>query len=272
MRNRTVATIASFALLVSACYGIESELPSNGGGNDSAHRDNGDADTPDGDSDDAGDEPDEVTIEVDFADGAQGWEGDYAEYSVGMEDGIDFVSEITERPDDLDSEGDAFLLEASNSSDDLFMFLKHRLDDADGLEANTEYEMDWRIEFASDAQSGCTGVGGAPGESVFMKAGGSPSEPDTYEEDDDIHVALDKGNQSRDGAEASNAGDIANGLECDEEPEDYVRLVHEHTHDEPISTDDQGNLWLVVGTDSGFEGRTDVYYLSLEVTLRPAGG
>lgn len=34
-----------------------------------------------------------------------------------------------------------------------------------------------------------------------------------------------------------------------------------------ITTDDTGRLWLFLGTDSGFEGRTGLYYDVIEVTV-----
>ncbi len=35
------------------------------------------------------------------------------------------------------------------------------------------------------------------------------------------------------------------------------------------ASDDVGNLWIFVGTDSGFEGRTTRYYTSINVELVP---
>lgn len=35
-----------------------------------------------------------------------------------------------------------------------------------------------------------------------------------------------------------------------------------------IATDSNGSLWVTVGTDSGFEGTTEVYYNSVEVVVR----
>ncbi len=36
-----------------------------------------------------------------------------------------------------------------------------------------------------------------------------------------------------------------------------------------VTTGDDGGLWLIVGTDSGFEGETRLYYTTIEVTLTP---
>lgn len=34
-----------------------------------------------------------------------------------------------------------------------------------------------------------------------------------------------------------------------------------------VTTDSQGSAWVIVGTDSGFEGATTVFYDSIELTL-----
>jgi hypothetical protein len=40
-----------------------------------------------------------------------------------------------------------------------------------------------------------------------------------------------------------------------------------HVHTARLKTDAQGNLWVIVGTDSGFEGTTAVYFQSINVRL-----
>jgi len=57
------------------------------------------------------------------------------------------------------------------------MFLKRRLSSADGVVVGMSYEITFKIVFASGAPTGCGGIGGAPGESVYLKAGASPAEP-----------------------------------------------------------------------------------------------
>ena len=36
-----------------------------------------------------------------------------------------------------------------------------------------------------------------------------------------------------------------------------------------VTTDEGGRLWLIVGTDSGFEGLTTLYYTRIDYTLDP---
>jgi hypothetical protein len=86
-------------------------------------------------------------------------------------------------------------------------------------------------------------------------------------------LSIDKGNQATGGRDASAAGDIANGIECEEalahDPMPFAEIVREHTHDESVTADDDGTLWLVVGTDSGFEGTSTLVWQRIEIELEP---
>lgn len=51
----------------------------------------------------------------------------------------------------------------------------------------------------------------------------------------------------------------------------YVSLTRSRRHANRVTATDDGELWLIVGTDSGFEGRTELYYQRIDVTLTPTG-
>jgi hypothetical protein len=155
--------------------------------------------------------------------------------------------------------------------DDLFMFLKRRLGIDDGLVAGPEYRIKVTIVFASNAPSCAVDIGGAPGESVYLKAGASTAEPDVYLDsaDNDYRMNVDKGSGNGDSGEAASViGDVANGLSAEEDPR-YVSLKRQHEHEYTVTASPDGELWLLVGTDSGFEGLTGIYYQSIAVTMNP---
>jgi hypothetical protein len=220
---------------------------------------------------------DSITIAFDFRDGLLGWEAGFSDYAIGQEDDVAFVGRIDPLPDEVVVEGTGLLVSGDNPSADLFMFIKRRLGSEDGLTAGRPYRVDFTIRFASNAPRGCVGVGGPPGESVFLKAGASDVEPLTLvDADGDVRMNLDKGNQSGGGPAASVAGDIANSLPCeaidDVTDAPFVTIERIHTHGSTVRSDERGNLWLLIGTDSGFESRTSIYYQFLEVTLTPMSG
>lgn len=125
--------------------------------------------------------------------------------------------------------------------------------------------------------SGCAGVGGAPGESVFLKAGASPAEPlallgppsSDPRVSPNLGMNVDKSNQSQGGIAASVTGNIANGQPCDLGLRPFVSLQRTHQHTSLVNASSRGELWLLVGTDSGFEALTALYYQRIDVSLVP---
>lgn len=215
-----------------------------------------------------------ITVTFDFSEGAQGWVAGVSDYSVDQEEIIEFESGIQELPDEIDGDASGFYVSSQNRSDDLFVYLKRRIGaqitSDTQLEPDTTYRLNYTITLASNAQSGCSGVGGAPGESVYLKVGGSVAEPTTLPPDDTGYYALsvDKGIQSNSGPVATVIGDIANGQECDDPSSaPYVTIVREGQHETRVRTDSNGDLWLLVGTDSAFEGLTQLYFQSIVVEL-----
>src|SRR5512136_2571190 len=209
-----------------------------------------------------------VHLDFDFRDGAQGWEAGFAEYSPEME-GMMLEAGIRPLPSELGINGTGYYLQGVNHSDDLFMFLKRRLGPDDGVVPGQEYRIMFTIVFASNAPSGAVGIGGSPGESVYLQAGASPVEPEAGIDSDTGYYVMnvDKGpGNSGDGTSASVVGDIANGLSDEENPR-YVSLTRQHEHEYTVTASPDGELWLLVGTDSGFEGLTGIYYQSIVVTL-----
>jgi hypothetical protein len=215
-----------------------------------------------------------IRLEFDFRQGAHGWEAGFAEYSPEME-GMMLEAEIRPLPSELGINGTGYYLQGMNHSDDLFMFLKRRLGIDDGVVPGQEYRVMFTTVLASNAPSDAVGIGGSPGESVYLKAGASTEEPAVYLDSTDNHYLMnvDKGlGNSSDGTAASVTGDIANGLSAEEidlENPPYVSLVRQHEHQYTVTASPDGELWLLVGTDSGFEGLTGIYYQGIAVTLTP---
>lgn len=206
-----------------------------------------------------------VEYAFDFSEGPQEWEAGFADYPVGEADRYELTSGFRALPSPLDTTQQALYISGRNMSDDLFMFFKRRVT---GLSPNTDYAVTFGLTLASDAPSGCVGIGGPPGESVYVKAGASAVEPTPEVDDQDYYrLNVDKGNQSTPGEQADSLGNVANTREC-EEPYVYERktltsqpgAVH-------VQSSDDGTAWLFFGTDSGFEGKTSLYYLNFSATF-----
>lgn len=209
---------------------------------------------------------DDRVVEFQF-DGNSGWEAGFSDFPVGEEELFELRAEFEALPAPLEDQFGLNVVGA-NRSDDLFMFVKRPFG---GFEPHAQYDLQFEITFATNAPSNCAGIGGAPGESVYVKAGATPTEPTAENDGTDFYrMNIDKGNQSIGGSDAIVIGDFANSRDC--EDEDFSYELKTLTSDEnAFSTfaDSEGVLWVLFGTDSGFEGTTSIYYLEGRVTASP---
>lgn len=214
-----------------------------------------------------------VEIEYNFQFGAQGWTAGFADYPPNIGTGYELDAGIRPMPRKLTRmPRNGFYVQGHNRSADLFMFLKRRLAREDGVVAKRAYRVEYVITLASNAASNCVGIGGAPGESVFLKAGASLIEPlAVLQPNGYLRMNVDKGNQSQSGAAASVAGNTANGIPCEQAfpTLPFALIQRSHQHPNSVTANANGELWLLVGTDSGFEGLTRLYYQSIRVRLIP---
>ena len=213
---------------------------------------------------------DVVIVSDDFRNGALGWQAGFADYSPVND--IEPASGIRALPPELNVQGTGYFVQSHNRSDDVFMFLKKKLTRADGIRPNQRYELSFEIRVASNAGgTNCGGIGGAPGFSVYLKAGGSPVEPLSVLDSSDNHyrMNIDVGIQSQSGANASVMSTIENGSDDCRDEAPFLSLLRMHTHTVPVSSNEAGEIWLIVGTDSAFEGLTRLYYQSITTRLVP---
>lgn len=195
-----------------------------------------------------------------FPENAEGWTGGFADYPEGEEEFYELEFNYSSLPEPLDTEKGALKLTGNNHSDDLFMFIKREIS---GLEPSRQYSLDFLIEFASNVADGQAGIGGSPGESVYLKAGATPIEPEKQLEAGFYQMNIDKGNQSLSGEDMVVIGDFSNDTE-----ENIYTLKTLTTSGFKATTNEEGKLWLIIGTDSGFEGNTAIYYNKVQVSLR----
>ncbi|WP_224367975.1 hypothetical protein [Hyalangium versicolor] len=213
------------------------------------------------------DDPGRRDLLFTFDGSLQGWTGGFTDLAPGQEDQVAFTFEQRELPTETGIMGGALLLSGRNVSDDLFMFVTHPVND---LSPDSPYSLTFELELASDASTGCAGIGGAPGESVFLKVGAAAVEPARVtDESGHYRINVDKGNQSGGGANAQVVGNIANGSTDCTHPT-YRRITRDNRANPfRINSDGEGRLWLLLGTDSGFEGTTALYVDTIRVVLEP---
>lgn len=121
--------------------------------------------------------------------------------------------------------------------------------------------------FWSEVGNVCFGIGGSPGESVYMKTGATELEPKQA----DYYMNIDIGSQSQGGNNALVIGNIAvEGLSCDGGKFEAKEVVLTAEQSFEIITSPQGKVWVFIGSDSGYEGLTHLYYEFITVTFDPA--
>lgn len=201
-----------------------------------------------------------VLLNDSFTTTTNDWEGGYTDYSTPQDSLIKFKFEHTGLPKPLNIAQKALRLYGENRSDDLFMFVRRKLTN---LAPNREYRLLFEVELASLYPASGFGAGGGPATSVMLKAGASTTKPERVKDGTYYKLNLDKGNQLEGGKDLVAIGNLANGKDVEE-----YALIQRSNTGEPftVKTDAKGEVWLIIGTDSGFEGNQSIYYNRIKVT------
>ncbi len=203
------------------------------------------------------------SLEYDFREGKHEWVCGFADYPATKADSLYY--ELKSGHTDLPGGGKAILLSGVNHNDDLFMYLKKRIT---GLSPNRLYTITFDVELASKAPSAYNDVGGAPGDGVYLKVGATPAEPKAVIKDGMYRLNIDKGNGGTAGADMVVIGNI--GVPGNTGEYTIIRRTNLQSASDPpyqARSDANGNLWLIVGTDSDYQGATTVYYTRIVVVL-----
>ncbi|CAM2967624.1 Uncharacterised protein [Legionella steigerwaltii] len=200
-------------------------------------------------------------FQVSFADYPKGQE---KFFELGFKNGVTLPHEINTPLHGLKISG-------NNHSDDLFMYAYKKVK---GLKPNTTYHVSFTLEFASNAAEGSLGTGGSAGDSVYVKIGAVTDEPQRRLDSSDYYrIDLDKGNQALDGKDMITIGTVG----VDTQNPTYRLKTLPYLPDEEmqaklanytVMTNHKGEAWLVLGTDSGFESTTTIFYTNLLVTFK----
>ncbi|GHB54762.1 hypothetical protein [Persicitalea jodogahamensis] len=203
------------------------------------------------------------SVDSNFEQNNDGWAVGFAEYGEEQDSTIfEFNSRLAALPAPLDTTKKAIRVQSHNRSDDVFMYLKKKVS---GLDPNRTYKVTYEIDLGTNYAKGSVGIGGSPAESVYLKAGASPNEPVTKLVDGFYEVTIDKGQQATGGTEMSVLGNVSNGLDST-----AYKVVQRSNTEAPVAVkpNANGEIWLCVGTDSGFEGLTVLYYDRIKVMIR----
>lgn len=202
--------------------------------------------------------PNKVDETFDFENGEYGFKAGFADYPEGKEEFYELDSNISAIPD-LDTKG--FMLKGNNHSDDLLMYITRGFD----VSPNTTYTVDFAFKLATNVPGNMMGIGGSPGASVYVKAGAA-NIPFAPELDDSGYLRSnwDIGEQSNGGKDAVVVGNIEK-----EDSDDDSYQFKDYSVQFEVTSDDNGKIYILLATDSGFEGVTQIYFDDVIVKMNP---
>jgi len=163
-------------------------------------------------------------------------------------------------------EGDNNVIEiiGSNHSDDMYMGFYTKIDN---LEPNKEYIFKVQFDLGTNAAKDMFGVGGSPGSSVYVKAGLTAIQPNVAMVNDFYLLEnVDKGYQSQSGQDMRVIGNLEKTSDDYTDSYEYKSFASYFIS----TTNDVGEIFLNIGTDSGYEGLTKVYYDNIALIIREA--
>jgi hypothetical protein len=204
------------------------------------------------------------TITVDFSKGIDGWTPGVADYVDGDE-----PSETgygwSKLPPPVGGMG--YYLTTHNNSDNVLTYVTHQVG---GFAPGAKYNLTFSLTYATDAATGCFGAGGARGDSIYMVAAASGDEPKTVKQaNGEYRLNLDRGNNAESGTQGKVLGTLGvEGLSCNGGGE-WAQATRASAETIPVTADKDGKLWIVLGTDSGFEATNALFLLGATVNVKP---
>jgi hypothetical protein len=198
-----------------------------------------------------------------FVEGTFGFEPIFSDYSyneAGNYDIYEMKSDYKQIPV-LGNESMGLYIASHNRSDDVFMGYVKKMS---GLTPKKEYTFDIQFLLATDVESNGFGIGGSPSSSVYSKSGVSTIRPESVldKETNMYRMNIDIGIQSQDGKDMQVIGSIGK--------QDSSIIGFEYKPMQATATaisDENGCVYLIIGTDSGFEGFTKYYIDNVEISI-----
>lgn len=195
----------------------------------------------------------------DFEQSDSGFVSIFADYpdQENVEDFYEFQHSYGEVP--VPKAGKGIFISGNNHSDDLFMGYVKKLE---GFSAGKTYHFNVSFKLATNTEGGLIGAGGAPGESVTVKCGIVSIEPEVTNESGYFRMNIDTGAQGNEGKDMTVVGNMAKAE--NNRPGEYE--FNEFSAEFDITANENGETYLIIGTDSGFESTTAYYLDDISVT------
>jgi hypothetical protein len=202
-------------------------------------------------------------IAYSFAQNTDGWDVGFSDYTtLTKPTDVEQVHAVIPIP----GASKALYMGATNLSDDLLLYTYRKVT---GLLPNNSYIGQFTVTFASDAPAGCAGVGGSPGESVWLIGAVSRDKPENKQTREEFRLNISRGNQSTAGDSSDVIGTIGvSGIPCTGNNRQAVIKTLGPSKWIPFTTDDTGSAWILIGLDSGFESYSRIWIENVKFTYQ----
>ncbi|WP_103866568.1 hypothetical protein [Aquimarina sp. I32.4] len=202
-----------------------------------------------------------------FEKSKEGWESIFSDYPLEGDTFYELKYERKKLPEPLDQNMDAIMISGNNHSDDLFSAVYRKFEN---LEPNTEYEVTFDIEIASNTSINAIGIGGSP--DIALGVGGINYKPENIIDNQDSLVSYKRPNFKSElqSSKSNEVFKVIGSVGVSEKIPTPFMLANRNNLKDPITltTNGKGELWLMIATDSGFEGPTTLYYKSIKIQLK----
>jgi len=214
-----------------------------------------------------------LLLNYSFSESAQGFSIDTADYSVEHPLNFKIKSELAELPSPFEFRK-GILYEWQNYSDDMKGYIKKKIT---GLNKDSQFQVDFRVDVLSSIPEGCVGIGGAPGESVVVAAALLLEEPEKIVETksggqfvfETYRVYIDGRQETR--SDITEMGHIGLPIPCNDftlnNPVWEIKSLTNNS-DFFVTTNSTGEAWVFVSIDSGFEGISTFYLTEIELSIQ----
>lgn len=204
----------------------------------------------------------EMEFHFTFENGNENWQSFFSDYPVGEEDFYELEFSNTVLPSPLNQNTRSLKVSGNNHSDDLFSGIFRKFEN---LQPNKSYSVLFDIDLASNALIGGVGIGGDP--NLSLGAGGINNLPRNTI--DDLHHYRPNFISKIQSGESNEVFKIIGKIGVSETyPPPYMMINRSNTGDPfTITTNEKGEFWLMIATDSGFEGITTLYYTSIKIVI-----
>jgi hypothetical protein len=212
------------------------------------------------DSEDADMGIDVFSFSFSFAQSQHEWYGNFADYKVADFEESELYFSHQNLPSSLANNQKSLMISGINNDQNLFMFIKRKIT---GLSPNKDYTLVFKLNFISSTK-------GNPeeGDSVRIKVGAVPIEPQSYKQNEYYRMNIDKGMEGLSGDDMVTIGAIP--INDSQDKYDTCEKSNSSSVSYPTFTarsDSRGELWLVIGTNSSFQGITTIYYTNVKVVF-----